>query len=85
MSHDEKTCKQLILDCLFEYEDGTMPEEEHRDLQRHFEMCPPCMNFLTTYRATGRTLKMLKPREIPPALAETVMAFVRARSKTEKR
>jgi putative zinc finger protein len=84
MSHDDVTCEKLILECLFDFEDGTMPEEERRELQRHFEMCPPCMNFLTTYRATGRTLKMLKPREIPPALAETVLVFVRKRCGKEE-
>ena len=65
---DGKTCKELILDCLLEFE----------------EMCPPCMNFLATYRATGKALKMLKPTEIPPALEETVMSFVRARREKEK-
>ena len=81
---DGKTCRELILDCLLEFEEGTMPEQERGELQLHFEECPPCMNFLATYRATGKTLKMLKPTEIPPALAETVMAFVRARREKEK-
>jgi len=80
---DEKTCRELILDCLLDFEDGTMPEGDRVELQRHFEMCPPCLNFLTTYRATGRTLKMLKPREIPPALVETVIVFVKKRCKKE--
>ena len=84
MSHDDVTCQKLILECLIDFEDGTMSEGERRELQRHFEMCPPCLNFLTTYRATGRTLKMLKPREIPPALSETVMVFVRKRRKQEE-
>jgi hypothetical protein len=84
MKHDGMTCRELILDCLLEFEEGAMPEEERRELQLHFEMCPPCLNFLSTYRATGKTLKMLKPTEIPPALAETVMAFVRARREKEK-
>jgi hypothetical protein len=79
MKHDGMTCRELILDCLLEFEEGAMPEDDRRELQLHFEMCPPCMNFLSTYRATGKTLKMLKPTEIPPALADTVMAFVRAR------
>ena len=83
MSHDEVTCEKLILECLLEFEEGMMPEADRADLQRHFEMCPPCLNFLTTYRATGRTLKLLKPREIPPALAETVMVFIRKRCKKE--
>ena len=84
MKHDGMTCQELILDCLLEFEDGAMPEEERRELQLHFEMCSPCMNFLSTYRAMGKTLKMLKPTEIPPALADTVMAFVRARRDKEK-
>ena len=84
MKHDEITCQELILDCLLEFEEGTMPEGERKELQLHFEMCPPCMNFLSTYRATGKTLKMLKPTEIPPALASTVMAFVRAHREKEK-
>jgi len=85
MKHDDLTCKQLILDCLLEFEGGAMAEEERRELQLHFEACPPCMSFLSTYRATGMTLKMLKPTEIPPALAETVMSFVRARREKEKK
>ena len=83
MSHDEVTCRELILECLLDFEDGTMPEADRAELQRHFEMCPPCLNFLMTYRATGRTLKMLKPREIPPALADTVMIFVKKNYKKE--
>ena len=84
MKHDELTCRELILDCLLDFEEGAMPEEERRELQLHFDMCPPCLNFLSTYRATGKTLKMLKPTEIPPALAQTVMSFVRARREKEK-
>ncbi len=41
--------------------------------------CPPCVVFLKSYRATGRTLRMLKPRDIPCNLAEAVMSFVRER------
>jgi len=44
------------------------------------ELCPPCLRFLTSYRATGKTLKLLKPEEIPPDLARSVIAFVRSRA-----
>jgi hypothetical protein len=46
-------------------------------------MCPPCVRFLTTYRATGKTLKLLKPEEIPSDLAQSVLAFVRGRTRRE--
>jgi anti-sigma factor RsiW len=74
------TCRQVILDLLIEYEDGTMPAADRADFERHVEMCPPCVRFLTTYRATGKTLKLLKLEEIPSDLAQSVLAFVRARA-----
>jgi anti-sigma factor RsiW len=77
------TCRKVILDLLIEYEDGTMDAADRGDFERHIEMCPPCVHFLTTYRATGRTLKLLKPEEIPPDLAQSVLAFVRARTRRE--
>ena len=82
--HDEFTCKRLILDSLVEYEDGSMPAPDREALESHLSHCPPCIVFLKTYRATGRTLKMLKPREIPRNLAEAVMSFVHERCKKKE-
>jgi anti-sigma factor RsiW len=84
MTHDAITCKRLILEYLVEYEDGTMPAEARRDLEWHLEHCPPCLVFLKEYRATGRTLRMLKPKEIPKNLAEAVWGFVQARCRKEE-
>ena len=36
MSHDEFTCKRIILECLLEYEEGAMGEDDRRELERHF-------------------------------------------------
>lgn len=76
----ELTCERLILEKLLEFEDGSMLEADRARFQVHLEMCPPCLQFLDSYRATGKTLRMLKPKEIPPSLARMVMSFVRARS-----
>jgi len=81
--HDAMTCKRLILEYLVDYEDGTMPEAERREFERHLSHCPPCVVFLKSYEATGRTLRMLKPREIPRNLADAVIGFVKARCKKE--
>lgn len=84
MKHDELTCRKIILECLIEYEEGAMTPEDRRELERHFSDCPPCGRLLSTYRATGKTLKTLKPREIPPALAASVLAFVKSRREGKK-
>ena len=79
MTHDEMSCKRLILEYLVDYEDGSMPETERAAFERHLGHCPPCVVFLKSYRATGKTLRMLKPRDIPKNLADAVVGFVRAR------
>jgi anti-sigma factor RsiW len=76
---EELSCKSLVMEALYDFEEGTMPETERRELERHLEACPPCVRFLDSYRATGRTLRALKPREVPPTLARTVFEFVKAR------
>jgi anti-sigma factor ChrR (cupin superfamily) len=72
-------CRKIVLELLGEYEAGSLPEGECAALERHIEMCPPCVSFLSTYRATGKALKALKPCEVPDALADSILAFVRAR------
>ena len=66
MTEEAVTCERLILEKLLEYEEGAMPEVERAAFERHMNLCPPCLDFLDSYRATGRTLRMLKPKEIPP-------------------
>jgi len=73
------TCKRLVLDALIDYEDGTIARPLREEFERHLALCPPCLKFLDSYRATGRALTRLKPREIPPTLARTVLQFVKAR------
>jgi len=81
---DDVTCQNIILDQLLAYEDGAMPETERQEFRRHIDMCPPCVEFLKTYEATGKTLKMLKPRQIPRDLAKAVLSFVRERCAKER-
>ena len=50
-----------------------MPASERAALEEHLSHCPPCVVFLHSYRATGRTLRMLKPKELPKNLADAVM------------
>ena len=83
MSHDEMSCRRLILEYLAHYEDGSMPAAERVALEEHLSHCPPCVVFLHSYCATGRTLRMLKPREIPKNLADAVVNFVKAKCKKD--
>jgi len=44
-------CKQLI-DFLDDYVDGRLPAEQAARLEEHFDACPPCRDYLVTYRRT---------------------------------
>ena len=72
-------CRKVVLDLLGEYEAGTLPEADRAELENHISKCTPCVAFLSTYRATGKCLKSLKPSDIPKALADSILSFVRAR------
>ena len=74
------TCERLVMEALYDFEEGTMPAAERSLLEGHLSACPPCVRFLESYRATGRTLRALKPREVPASLARTVFEFVKARA-----
>jgi anti-sigma factor RsiW len=73
------SCKSVVMEALYDFEEGSMPDAERTEFERHLQACPPCVRFLDSYRATGRTLRALKPRDIPPTLARTVFEFVKAR------
>lgn len=46
------TCKELILNHLGEYLDGTLSPEIVEDFERHLARCPSCVAYLNTYKRT---------------------------------
>ncbi len=46
------TCKELILNHLSEYLDGTLSPEIVEDFERHLAGCPACVAYLNTYKRT---------------------------------
>ena len=50
------SCRECA-DLLFDYVEGSLDVDTARELESHFEACPPCVSFLNTYRATGSLCK----------------------------
>ena len=46
------TCKEIILNHLGEYLDGTLSLEIVADLEWHLARCPACVAYLNTYKKT---------------------------------
>jgi anti-sigma factor RsiW len=46
------TCREVILNYLDEYLDGTLSPEIVEDFERHLARCPSCVAYLNTYKRT---------------------------------
>ncbi len=70
------TCKDSI-DLLLEFLDGGMSAEEEQRLTEHLEGCPPCLDFLKTYRATPGLCKKALAKKMPTELSAKLTDFLR--------
>ena len=66
------TCRDAI-DVLAEFLDQTLSHEAGEALEAHFRDCPPCLVYLSTYRATrelgGQAGRVRCPPRSAPACA----------------
>jgi anti-sigma factor RsiW len=69
-------CREFI-EFLDGYFEGTLPEDERAEFDRHLELCPFCRAYLASYRETvrleGEMLSDLVP-EPPEDLIEAILA-----------
>ena len=76
-------CREFV-EFVMEYLDGTRGESERRVFEEHVELCPPCVNYLTSYRETVRLGHSVcaPDDEIPSDVPEElVQAILSARAK----
>lgn len=45
------TCRE-VLDFLMAYVDGELSAETRAEFERHLSVCPPCVDYLDSYRRT---------------------------------
>lgn len=69
-------CKELIMDFLSDYLDGTLTPDVVADLERHLQDCKPCLAYLETYKKTreltGRAGRVQMPPEMRARLRESL-------------
>lgn len=76
------TCKQLV-EFLAEYLDGEMDESMRAQFEQHVDMCPPCKDYLKTYRETLRMCRSTcndeqkKPGPVPPELVQVILSTLK--------
>ena len=77
------TCKEVILDYLDEYVDGTLSPEVVEDFERHLARCPPCVAYLNTYKRTRDLTGKLGQGAISDGLKACLRQFLLERLATQ--
>jgi anti-sigma factor RsiW len=74
------TCQELI-DFLYQYLEGELPEDRCFEFERHLKVCPDCVNYVEQYRATMRLCVGAyagagapTPADMPEELVEAILA-----------
>ncbi len=62
---------------LQDFLEGDMPDEDRKHLEEHLAACPPCVEFLRTYRATPQICRKALAARMPSELAAKLKAFLR--------
>lgn len=79
------TCREVI-EFLAEYLDNELPDGQRAVFERHLTLCPPCVDYLRTYRETlvlGKAAFVSEGDEPCGAIPEDlVSAILAARSKS---
>ena len=70
--HHCSDCVEL----LGEYVDGSLPAEKAQALEAHLSICPPCITFVRTYRATRKLCRSALAREMPHELMSSLSSFL---------
>lgn len=72
------SCKDSI-HLLLDYLDGEMSPEEQQHLEEHLAGCPPCVDFVRTYKATSGICKKALAKRMPEELSQKLSEYLRSR------
>ena len=75
MTQPLQHCKECV-DLLGEYIEGTLPPDQAKALEDHLSLCPPCITFVRTYRATRKLCRHALKREMPSELMSSLKSFL---------
>src|SRR5437868_11976295 len=68
-------CSDCV-ELLGEYVDGSLPPEQAAALEAHLSLCPPCITFVRTYKATRVLCRHKLARDMPAELKSSLESFL---------
>lgn len=73
----EITCRE-VLDFIMAYLDGDLTPAQHREFEHHLGICPSCVNYLDSYKATVKLGKAAMQSSDEPATGSMPDGLIRA-------
>ncbi len=73
---------QSIVELLGEYLEGALDPATSQALTNHLADCQECTAFLNTYRGTVQMIRGLREEELPAALRERLLVFLRRHTRS---
>ena len=67
------------MDLLGEYIEGSLPPDRAKALEDHLSLCPPCITFVRTYKATRKLCRAALVKEMPRELMHSLSSFLESR------
>jgi anti-sigma factor RsiW len=72
-------CRECT-DFLIDYLNGDLPPAQQRVFEGHLELCPPCLQYLESYRATLKHCELMREEPAEPLPEAMVHAILAARA-----
>jgi len=70
------TCRECV-ELLMHFLDGELDEALAVHFCAHLKRCPPCVTYVVTYTMTVHLTRKLPCRELPPEVAERLLAALK--------
>lgn len=64
------------MDLLGDYVEGALPADRAKALEEHLSMCPPCITFVRTYKATRGLCRKALAKHMPEELSLSLSSFL---------
>jgi anti-sigma factor RsiW len=75
------TCQQILMDLLQRYLARETDADVTAEIDRHMDLCPPCVQFVADYRSTAEAVRTLRMEDVPPELTERLRELVKRESR----
>ncbi|HJZ86010.1 MAG TPA: zf-HC2 domain-containing protein [Polyangia bacterium] len=78
----EHYCRQCV-ELLMDYVEGRLSPQDKVTLDEHFAKCPPCLDFMRSYRETPRIMREATATKMPVEVKQKLRLFLEQKKRMQ--